>query len=405
MRVAPTRVRTSTTRASMSGCPSARATETRWWPSRTKYTSPTRYRSTGGSGRRRASARRCAPSACGRARSSGGTRDRTRRAGRPCRGCGRARRRAGRGRPRRCARARRPPRRTAGSRRRRPGSAPRAPAAGPAPERRRARRKSSVASADGRPVGSEGTTRSVTTPRRPSTRGCDRLVPSPQTTGDLPSSPHVQICASPERGRRGAARRATDTQTVAAASGNLFHAAIDATYAEGHNVATISMYLLTDNEVGQVGCTFVGTVRPRPRPDHQRQRARLSGGPAAVRTTPEKRLGHAEGGAQKDGRLGPVVARARVVGARCARVGRGRHARVLTHDDAVAAAAPALVGRAQSEVHPHVGGQLAVVLGRVERALGPQPWVLGGVSVASNVVCGPPKPAGTVDDGTSAVTM
>ncbi len=55
---------------------------------------------------------------------------------------------------------------------------------------------------------------------------------------------------------------ATDSLSFNVAAGSLFHTAIDGTYAEGHNVATISMHLLTDNETGEVGCSFVGTVTP-----------------------------------------------------------------------------------------------------------------------------------------------
>src|SRR4051794_32669961 len=64
-RSAPTRVRTSVTRASISWWPSARATETRWCPSRTKWTSPIRRTSMGGiaSPARMAAATRS--SACG----------------------------------------------------------------------------------------------------------------------------------------------------------------------------------------------------------------------------------------------------------------------------------------------------------------------------------------------------
>src|SRR4051794_21814429 len=65
------RVMTSTTYASIVSRPSARATDTRWWPSRTKCTSPTRYTEIGGSGspRRAAFAMR---SQRGRTRGVGG---------------------------------------------------------------------------------------------------------------------------------------------------------------------------------------------------------------------------------------------------------------------------------------------------------------------------------------------
>ena len=59
---------TSVTYALMSLCPSARATDTRWWPSLTKWNSPIRYTSIGGMPSPRRCAARCAPSACHAAR-------------------------------------------------------------------------------------------------------------------------------------------------------------------------------------------------------------------------------------------------------------------------------------------------------------------------------------------------
>lgn len=78
-------------------------------------------------------------------------------------------------------------------------------------------------------------------------------------SSSLPDSPSA---VSGDTIERPLLNPATFTVSFAVTSGNLSHVVISATYAEGRNVAAIHLYLLTDNEAGQVGCSFLGTVTP-----------------------------------------------------------------------------------------------------------------------------------------------